>query len=161
MNIELRHHIVSWVSVRVLAWPRRGRTSADWLRKIVVRYGTACILSVTTSILHTVCMQITGDSLDFPIPAQMCLPITELQRRAEELEFSELLDQVRHLIMGPSLHMMSMLGRFWPATEAAFTLIGLHLAGQTGITYKINSHASTTLGTSVRLHLREVTHFTV
>ena len=47
-------------------------------------------------------MQIGGDSLDIPIPVQMCLPITELQRRAEELEFSELLDQVRHLFTGQS-----------------------------------------------------------
>ena len=47
-------------------------------------------------------MQIGGDSLDIPIPVQMCLPINELQRRAEELEFSELLDQVRHLFTGPS-----------------------------------------------------------
>ena len=67
-------------------------------------------LSITAGPLHTVRMQITGDSLDIPIPVQMCLPITELQRRAEELEFSELLDQVQHFLTGPSLHMMSMLG---------------------------------------------------
>ena len=59
-------------------------------------------------------MQVTGDSLDFPIPVQMCLPITELQRRAEELEFSELLDPVRHLSTGPSFCKMFMLGRELP-----------------------------------------------
>jgi len=32
--------------------------------------------------------------MDVPIPAHMCLPIDELQRRAEEMEYSELLDQV-------------------------------------------------------------------
>ena len=34
-----------------------------------------------------------GNSLDIPLPVQMSLPIDELQRRAEELEHSELLDQ--------------------------------------------------------------------
>lgn len=34
--------------------------------------------------------------MDVPIPAHMCLPIDELQRRAEEMEYSELLDQVTH-----------------------------------------------------------------
>ena len=36
-----------------------------------------------------------GSSLDIPLPPQLSLPIDELQRRAEELEFSELLDQVQ------------------------------------------------------------------
>ena len=39
-------------------------------------------------------MQVGGSSLDIPLPVQMSLPIDELQRRAEELEFSELLDLV-------------------------------------------------------------------
>ena len=56
-------------------------------------------------------MQIGGSSFDIPLPVQLSLPIDELQRRAEELEFSELLDQVRHVFTGPSLHIMSMLGR--------------------------------------------------
>lgn len=38
-------------------------------------------------------MQVTGSIADVPVPVHMCLPIDELQRRAEELEFSELLDQ--------------------------------------------------------------------
>ena len=41
-------------------------------------------------------MQIGGSSFDIPLPVQLSLPIDELQRRAEELEFSELLDQVLH-----------------------------------------------------------------
>ena len=36
----------------------------------------------------------SGSSLDIPLPVQMSLPIDELQRRVEEMEFSELLDQV-------------------------------------------------------------------
>ena len=39
-------------------------------------------------------MQVGGSSFDIPLPVQLSLPIDELQRRAEELEFSELLDQV-------------------------------------------------------------------
>lgn len=38
--------------------------------------------------------QVIARTLDVPVPPTMSLPITELQRRAEELEFSELLDQV-------------------------------------------------------------------
>ena len=38
-------------------------------------------------------MQVTKCSLDVPVPMHMTLPINELQRRAEELEFSHLLDQ--------------------------------------------------------------------
>ena len=41
------------------------------------------------------CMQVSSDSLDFPVPMHLTLPIDELQRRAEELEYSELLDRVR------------------------------------------------------------------
>ena len=40
-------------------------------------------------------MQVTKCSLDVPVPMHMTLPINELQRRAEELEFSHLLDQAR------------------------------------------------------------------
>ena len=40
-------------------------------------------------------MQVGGSSLDIPLPVQMSLHFDELQRRAEELEFSELLDQVQ------------------------------------------------------------------
>ncbi|EIE26339.1 hypothetical protein COCSUDRAFT_58876 [Coccomyxa subellipsoidea C-169] len=36
---------------------------------------------------------VSSNSMDVPIPAHMCLPIDELQRRAEEMEYSELLDQ--------------------------------------------------------------------
>ena len=32
--------------------------------------------------------------MDVPIPVHMCMPIDELQRRVEEMEYSELLDQV-------------------------------------------------------------------
>ena len=102
--------MVPWVSIRVLAWAHLKTTSAIGLRKVVVILGTILILSIIASQLYTLCMQITGNSLDFPIPIKMSLPIDELQRRAEELEFSELLDQVRHLFTGPSSHMMSMLG---------------------------------------------------
>jgi hypothetical protein len=41
-----------------------------------------------------VCAQAPANSLDLPVPPEMSLPITELQRRAEEFEYSELLDQV-------------------------------------------------------------------
>ena len=40
--------------------------------------------------------QAPADSLEFPVPLSMTTPITELQRRAEELEYSELLDQASH-----------------------------------------------------------------
>ena len=46
------------------------------------------------------CMRLTqapANSLSFPLPPAMLLPITELQRRAEACEYSELLDQVIHL----------------------------------------------------------------
>ncbi|KAK9916529.1 hypothetical protein WJX75_003761 [Coccomyxa subellipsoidea] len=36
---------------------------------------------------------VSSNNMDVPIPAHMCLPIDELQRRAEEMEYSELLDQ--------------------------------------------------------------------
>ena len=60
---------------------------------------------ITASLLRTMCMQVMGNSLDIPIPVQMCLPIDELQRRAEELEFSELLDQVQQPFTGSSLQL--------------------------------------------------------
>ncbi|BDA41103.1 Oxysterol-binding protein-related protein 1A [Coccomyxa sp. Obi] len=36
---------------------------------------------------------VSSNSMDVPIPVHMCMPIDELQRRAEEMEYSELLDQ--------------------------------------------------------------------
>ncbi len=39
-------------------------------------------------------VQLVARTLDIPVPPTMSLPISELQRRAEELEFSELLNQV-------------------------------------------------------------------
>ena len=41
------------------------------------------------------CTQAPANSLELPVPPELSLPITELQRRAEEMEYSELLDQVR------------------------------------------------------------------
>ena len=48
-------------------------------------------------LIRLLCMKVAngGSSLDIPLPPQLSLPIDELQRRAEELEFSELLDQVQ------------------------------------------------------------------
>ncbi|CAK0756209.1 hypothetical protein CVIRNUC_002436 [Coccomyxa viridis] len=65
-------------------------------------------------------MQVTGDSLDFPIPVQMCLPITELQRRAEELEFSELLDQAAQRPKG-SMERLLLVAAF---AQSAFHAVG-------------------------------------
>ncbi|CAL8466614.1 g6150 [Coccomyxa elongata] len=36
---------------------------------------------------------VSSNSMDVPIPVHMCMPIDELQRRAEEMEYSELLDK--------------------------------------------------------------------
>ena len=48
-------------------------------------------------------MQVVKGSLDVPVPLHMTLPIDELQRRAEELEFSKLLDQACSCI-SPHVH---------------------------------------------------------
>jgi hypothetical protein len=39
-------------------------------------------------------MQVGTTTLDLPMPVHMTMPIDELHRRAEELEYSEILDKV-------------------------------------------------------------------
>ena len=56
------------------------------------------------SVLRCKNAQVIARTLDVPVPPTMSLPITELQRRAEELEFSELLDQVCSLYLTPRHH---------------------------------------------------------
>lgn len=53
-------------------------------------------MELSDVLLNRGCSQVSSNSMDVPIPAHMCLPIDELQRRAEEMEYSELLDQVTH-----------------------------------------------------------------
>ena len=51
-------------------------------------------LAENTGVQRVLYAQRNSTSFDLPVPAHMCLPIDELQRKAEELEYSELLDQV-------------------------------------------------------------------
>lgn len=54
-------------------------------------------LRMNGCLMNLLCMKVAsgGSSLDIPLPPQLSLPIDELQRRAEELEFCELLNQVQ------------------------------------------------------------------
>ncbi|CAL5227335.1 g10278 [Coccomyxa viridis] len=61
-----------------------------------------------------------GSSLDIPLPVQMSLPIDELHRRAEELEFSELLDQAAQKPKG-SIERLLLVAAF---AQSAFQSVG-------------------------------------
>ena len=61
-------------------------------------------------------MQRNSTSFDLPVPAHMCMPITELQRKAEELEYSELLDQVPSYLATLLAHHSVLV---WPKTAQA------------------------------------------